>query len=198
VSVELARVDDSHTLLRRFWHVLGGLAALAPYALDLVARPPYTLALAAILAFWLVVDLVRLRHPATNALFVRLFRRLLLPRDLVGLNGTTYYVAGVLLAVALFPRPIAVASVLFLILGDFVAGVVGRTWGRIRLFRGGKSLEGAAACFLVCLAIGMPLVGPGPSVGGALAAALVEFAGLPVDDNLLIPPVSGAVLLWLS
>jgi dolichol kinase len=75
---------------------------------------------------------------------------------------------------------------------------VGRAWGRLRLFPDGKSLEGSAACFLVCFMVGMPAVGTGPAAAGALAAALVEFAGLPIDDNLLIPPVAGAVLHWLA
>jgi dolichol kinase len=198
MTVDLARVDPSHTRLRRFWHVVAGLVVIAPYALGFVPRAAYALGLAVGLAMLLVLDLVRLRHPATNALFVRLFQPLLLPRDLFGLNGTTYYVAGVLLAVLLFPQRLAVTSVLFLILGDFAAGTVGRSWGRIRPLPGGKSLEGSVACLLVCLAVGVPLVGWGPAAGGALAATLVEFLGLPIDDNLLIPPVSGAVLLWLA
>jgi dolichol kinase len=163
-----------------------------------MSRRTFALALAGGLVCFLAVDLLRLRHPATNALFSRLFRPLLLPRDLVGLNGTTYYTAGVLLAVLLFPQAVAVTSVLFLILGDFAAGAVGRTWGRARPFPGGKSLEGAAACFVVCLAVGGPIVGWGPAAAGAAAATIVEFLGLPVDDNLLIPPISGAVLQWLT
>ncbi len=198
MTVDLARVASSHTLFRRFWHVLAGLLVIAPYALDLMPRATYALVLVVGLACLLAMDLLRLYHPATNALFSRLFRPLLLPRDLVGLNGTTYYVTGVLLAVLLFPPRVAVTCVLFLVLGDFAAGAVGRAWGRLRPIPGGKSLEGAAACFVVCLAVGAPLVGWGPAVGGALAATAVEFLGLPVDDNLLIPPVSGAVLLWLT
>jgi dolichol kinase len=198
MTADLAQVASTHTLHRRFWHVLVGLVVIAPYALGWMSRRTFLLALAAGLVSFLAMDIVRLRHPATNALFSRLFRPLLLPRDLVGLNGTTYYTAGVLMAVLLFPQRVAVASVLFLILGDFAAGAVGRTWGRIRPLPGGKSLEGAAACFLVCLAVGGPLVGWGPAAAGALAATVVEFVGLPVDDNLLIPPVSGAVLQWLT
>jgi dolichol kinase len=198
MTVDLARVDPSHTRARRFWHVVAGLVMIGPYALGFVTRGVYALGLGVALAGLLAMDLVRLRHPATNALFARLFQPLLLPRDLVGLNGTTYFVAGVLLAVLLLPQRLAVTSVLFLILGDFAAGAIGRGWGRIRPLPGGKSLEGSAACFLVCLAVGAPLVGWGPAAGGALAATLVEFLDLPVDDNLLIPPVSGAVLLWLT
>lgn len=198
MTVEMARVRASHTLQRRFWHVLGGLLLVAPYAVGAVGRPSYALSLAVLLGLLLAVDLLRLRHPAANAFFTRVLRHLLLPRDLVGLNGTTYFVGGILLAVLLYPQRAAVTAALFLILGDFMAGVVGSAWGRTRPFRAGKSLEGSAACFLVCLALGLPLVGLSAAAGGALAATLVELAELPLDDNLLIPPVSGAVVTFLA
>jgi glycerol-3-phosphate acyltransferase PlsY len=191
-------VRPTHTLQRRFWHVIGGLLVLAPYALALVQREAYAAALALVVALLLAVDLVRLRSPRTNAFFARVLRHLLLPRDLTGLNGTTYFLAGILLAVLLFPRLHAIAAALFLVVGDFAAGVVGRAWGRTRPRPGGKSLEGSAACFAACFAVAFPLVGWPAATGGALAAALVEYAPLPLDDNLLIPPLSGAVLHLLA
>jgi dolichol kinase len=198
MSVRPVQVQPGHTLERRFWHVLGGLLAIAPYGLGALDRPAYALLLAVLLAALLATDLVRLYHPAANALFTRVLGRLLLPRDLTGLNGTTYFMAGILLSVLLFPERLAVVSALFLVLGDFAAGVVGRRWGRTRLRAGGKSLEGSAACFAVCLAVAFPLLGGLAAAGGALAATLVEHAEIALDDNLLIPPVSGVVLFWLS
>ena len=82
-------VRARHTLLRRVWHVLGGLALLAPYATGLVGREAYAAALAVLLTGLLAVDLVRLRHPATNDLFARLLRNLLLPR-LKPFSGTRH------------------------------------------------------------------------------------------------------------
>lgn len=198
MTADLAPVAPGHTLQRRVWHVVGGLLVLAPYAMGLVSRPLYTLVLAAAVATLLATDLVRLRQPRVNALFARLFRGLLLPRDLVRLNGTTFFLAGILAAVIFFAQPVAVAAVLFLVVGDFVAGVVGRRWGKVRFRPGGKSLEGSAACFLACLGVALPIVGWGPALGGALTAALVEHAELPLDDNLLIPPAAGAMMAWLA
>lgn len=196
MTVELSRVNSSHTLQRRIWHVAGGLLLIAPYGLGVVTRPTYAAVLWILVLLVLAVDVVRLRHPAANALFARALQKLLLPRDLTGLNGTTYFLAGILLAVVLFPRPEAVAGALFLILGDFAAGVVGRGWGRTRLWRSRKSLEGSAACFLTCLALGAAIVGWLPGSAGALAASIVELAETPIDDNLLIPPVAAATL-WV-
>ena len=193
--IEPATIAATHTLHRRFWHVAGGLAVLAPYAAGLVDRAPYAVALACAVAVLLVADLVRLRNPRVNAFFSRRLRRLLLPRDLTGLNGTTCFLAGILAAVLLFPPAVAVAAALFLIVGDFAAGVVGRSVGRTRLGPGGKSLEGSAACFVACLLVAFPVVGWAAAAAGALAATVVEFVELPLDDNLLIPPLSGAVLL---
>ena len=192
------RVRPGHTLQRRFWHVAGGLVLIAPYALEWVERRRYALCLAGFLTVLLALDIVRLRRPAVNVLFTRVLKDLLLPRDLTGLNGTTYYVAGILSAVLLVPRAQAVAGALCLILGDFAAGVVGRAWGRTRPLLRSKSLEGSTACLVVSLAAALPLVGWPAAAGGALAATVVEFTELPLDDNLLIPPISGAVMLWLA
>ncbi|HEY7529487.1 MAG TPA: hypothetical protein VIC56_02275 [Gemmatimonadota bacterium] len=193
-----AEVAATHTLHRRLWHVGGGLAALAPYWAGLVERDTYAAALAVAVAVLLGTDVVRLRHPGANAFFSRRLRRLLLPRDLTGLNGTTYFLAGILTAVLLFPRSAAIAAALYLIVGDFAAGVVGRAAGRTRLRPGGKSLEGSAAGFVAGVLVAFPVVGWAAAAAGALAATVVEFADLPLDDNLLIPPVSGAVLLLVQ
>jgi dolichol kinase len=193
----IVAIPSTHTLYRRLWHVVGGLLLIAPYGLRWMDKADYTLVLGCLLAGMLIMDLLRLRLAGLNRAIMRLLGPLLLPREVGGLNGTTFFLAGILLAVLLLPRTEAMLGALFLILGDLAAGIVGRRWGRTRPWSGGKSLEGSAACFLVSLAVALPFVGPGAAAGAALAAALIEFMELPLDDNLLIPPIAGAVLLWL-
>jgi glycerol-3-phosphate acyltransferase PlsY len=69
--------------------------------------------------------------------------------------------------------------------------VVGRAWGRARLF--GKTLEGTAACLLSCAVIALLVPHLPLRAGwvGAGVAALVELLPIPVDDNLSIPIFSG-------
>ena len=60
---------------------------------------------------------------------------------------------------AISPPSVAMASILFLVLGDMSAAIIGVSFGRevstVRIGRGGrKSMEGAVAMFAVCFVIG--------------------------------------------
>ena len=81
------------------------------------------------------------------------------------------------------------------------AAIVGKAWGRTRVFR--KSLEGALGGLAACLGwaafLALSGVLPWPVlVAGALAASLVELLPIPLDDNLGMTLLSGVVmrLLW--
>ncbi len=101
------------------------------------------------------------------------------------------------LALLIFPRTIAVAAMLYNSLGDAAAALVGRRWGRHRV-HWGKSWEGAGAAFIVNLGIGLllPGIAPIPAIVGAVAGAAIEFAPLPLDDNLRVTLGAG-LALWL-
>jgi len=156
-------------------------------------------------AIYLVVELIRLRDPEANRLFVRLFRVVLRPSEVHGITGSAYYLVGAFLSVLLFPPVIAIAAILFLVFGDFAAALVGTSIGRIRLFPP-KSLEGSAGCLVACLAVGLALfwtvkpVWPVAillALSGAVAATVTECLPWRLNDNLTIPLVSG-VALWFA
>lgn len=130
--------------------------------------------------------------------FLRRTRPLLRSHERHGLAGATYMVLAYLLALLLFPKPIAVVAMLYIGLGDAAAALVGKRWGRHRT-RWGKSWEGALAALVVNLAAGFAVPGvPVPaSVLGAVAASLLEFLPLPLDDNLRVVMGGGAVA-WLG
>ncbi len=100
----------------------------------------------------LTVDVLRHFHQGTAVLFKRyFFGRVLREEEKPTLMGSTYFLFSTILTVLLFPKPIAIASLLILILSDTAAALVGKGIGRISLF--GKTLEGSLAFFLTSLAI---------------------------------------------
>ena len=109
---------------------------------------------------------------------------------------------------AISPPSIAITSILFLVLGDMSAAIIGVSFGRevstVRIGRGGrKSMEGAVAMFAVCFVIGSTMFASVnlreyPVFFGALAATLTEvYEPLGLNDNLTIP-VFSALALQLS
>lgn len=146
----------------------------------------------------LLIDFSRLRFRGPRYLFLRRTRTLLRARERRGLAGATYMALAYALAVLVFPEPIAVAAMLYNGLGDAAAALVGRRWGRHRVWRG-KSLEGTAAALAVCLLVGLVIPGV-PAAGallGALCATALELADLPPDDNLWIT-LGGGAGLWMG
>ena len=152
--------------------------------------------LVAVTVFVLALDFLRLGAPRIGRYVRALAGEALRRHERKELMGSSYLALGCLLAAFLFPRPVAVAAMGYLILGDGLAGLVGRTLGR-RPLAFGKSVEGTLAGLVANLLVGALTVQELPAVLlGAGVASAVELLPLPLDDNLAIPLVSGTILWW--
>lgn len=184
-----------HEAQRKAIHVAASCVAAA-----VVWRLPHlaaTTVLSAATLLALGVELARVLSATTNRAFDRLLAPLLRPAEKRRLTGATLLAIGFTLAAALFPRPAAVAGILFAGLGDAAAAVVGRAAGRHR-YPWGKSVEGSIAFLLVALGVALGVgLAPLPALATALVATLVEAAPLPLDDNLLLP-VAGAAAVAIA
>ncbi|MFA4662509.1 diacylglycerol/polyprenol kinase family protein [Pyrococcus kukulkanii] len=129
----------------------------------------------------------------------RIKRRLGLPNDVVeiiereidsitreheksGIGAHIYFTVAALIIVYFFPREIAIGSIAVATLGDAMAAIIGKPFGRHR-FKNGKSVEGSLAYLLTGLLILTPLVGLKMAFLGALVGTLAELYELPPDDN---------------
>ena len=149
----------------------------------------------------LTIDVVRVHDRRVGRAFRTLFGEMLREHERWSLLGSTYLLIAALLAVEMFPQPVAATALGFTVLGDAFAAMVGRAWGRTRLFH--KTLEGAAAGLVACLAWAgfVGLFGQLPwsvLLVGACVASLVEVLPIPLDDNLAVSLFAGYVmkLLW--
>jgi dolichol kinase len=142
-----------------------------------------------------LIDVVRLNQPRIRTFFFIFFGRLVRDHERYNLLGATYLLLSSLICVYAFEKAIAVAALAFLIVGDSVAALVGKSIGRIRVF--GKTLEGSLACFLVCVGIGLliPELTWTRTVVGAAMATLIELLPVPLDDNLRIPLAAGFAMM---
>ncbi len=120
-----------------------------------------------------------------------------------GLAGSFYLLVASVFCVGLFPGEIAFLSLSFLSLGDTLAALIGKKFGKIKL--GDKSLEGSLACFAGCLVLVYFFADRGLASGqwlfwwvciaGALAATIAELVPTKVDDNLKMPVVASVVMV---
>ena len=147
--------------------------------------------LLALVILSLAIEVFRLNHPRTRHVFRHFFGELIRNHEEVSLLGSTYLLIACLLSIHLFPKPVAVLALAFLILGDTVAAIVGKSIGRIHLF--GKTLEGSLACFAVCFALtrAVPELPVEVALVGAVVATVFELLPIPLDDNFRIPLSAG-------
>ena len=109
-------------------------------------------------------------------------------------TGATYILLTSCLTIFLYQKPIAIAALSFIIVGDCFAAVIGRRYGRIKFSN--KSLEGSLGCLFGTIMVALITPGIPLSVGllGAVVATLVEAWPFGVDDNVSVPLLSGLVM----
>ena len=187
---------------RRLFHL--GAGSILPVAGIFVPWPVIVIGSGVVTLTSLSLDLARFRAPYLNRLFLRWLAPFLKKDESFKITGATYLLIATFWCFLVFDQTIAVVALLFLALGDPVAGLVGGRTPGPRVF--GKSPGGTAAFILVSLAVVAGLIAGGvvqyhwALVAGAVIAALVELAPIPVDDNLTIPLISGLfmnlLLVW--
>ena len=185
---------------RKLYHILGGLGLLSLYYV--LGRERALLLYAVLFVVVLTGDILRLTVPEVNRFIFRWFGSFIRSNEEHKLTGTAPYVLGIGLSLYLFPIALATAAICFLAFGDVAATTIGERFGKTKI--GGKSLEGTIAFVVAAAGIGLLLPFAGIPVmygivlAGAIVAAGVELLPLPVNDNLVIPLVSGGVMVLLS
>jgi len=145
----------------------------------------------------LLVDLLRHFHSGMASLFQKyFFGKVLREEEKPTFMGSTYFIFSTILTILLFPKSIAIASILLLILSDTAAAVIGKWFGRIKIF--GKTIEGSMAFLLTSLLIVWiyPHLDRFSGSLAALGATLLEVLPIKVNDNLTIPLVAGAIMFF--
>lgn len=197
--------NDLH-LARKFWHCGMGIFMVLIYGIGLPKAACVGLLFTALIAFS-ALEYVRLKVPKLNSVTIKIMGPIMRSSEVSRVSGTPFYVGSVLLSVLVFPKSIAILSILFLAVGDPVSSIFGILWGDLGpRFSNGKSLIGTAAGMGVCCVIAFCyLYYSGVEAGSAFLIALAggvagggaEMLPLEIDDNFSIPIVSG-LALWIS
>jgi|MudIll2142460700_1097286.scaffolds.fasta_scaffold229218_2 dolichol kinase len=182
---------------RKLYHLFGGLGLLSLYYL--LGRGNALICYGLLITAVLAIDITRLRVPAINQFILTRFSSFIRRNEANKLTGTAPYVLGIALTLLLYRTDIATAAICFLAFGDVAATATGERYGRTKI-SGEKSLEGTLAFVAAAVLSGLLLnlaglhLAHGLILAGALVAAGVELLPLPVNDNLVIPVVSGGVM----
>lgn len=128
---------------RNLFHITSAVAAVI--SIELLSNPHVLLAIAiAWAAFAWTCEISRRRSPRINALLMKVFGSVAHPHEAHRVNSATWYATALVLLALTQSTVLCVAGVAVLGLGDPMAALVGRRFGRVRLMHG-RSLEGTLA-----------------------------------------------------
>ena len=150
--------------------------------------------------FAIVIEYLRTRSSVIKKIFNDFLISMLRIHEMDGkYTGATWVFISSTLTIAIFPKEIAVISLVYMSLGDAIAGLVGRKYGKMKFYN--KTIEGSLAGLIVCILSGyliqitLPLV---VVFSGAFAAMFIELMPIPIDDNLSVPLFAGTIMVIAS
>ncbi len=105
-----------------------------------------------------------------------------------------YFAFGIVVTLVLFPTKAGDAAIAMFCLGDSAASLFGGLISTSLPFNKGKTWEGSLAGFFFAFLAGTFFVPPVFALAGAAIAMTVEVLPLPINDNVLVPLITGACL----
>jgi dolichol kinase len=184
---------------RKILHIMIGIGALLLIIYNIIT--PFIIFILFTICIILSLLSLRLKIPIVH-FFLKNFERTKGKYGLPG-RGLLSSMLGSLLALQLFPRNIALASMIILIFADPTSYLIGKAFGKTKSFIDKrKKIEGNIAGFIVSSLLAMFFVHPILAISGALVAMLfesiiIEIQKMELDDNLIIPLVAGTTMFLI-
>ncbi|MEZ4315900.1 MAG: hypothetical protein R3F61_00275 [Myxococcota bacterium] len=184
-------------------HLASGLTVVAFFQFVFTPTTAFWSASAFVVWAW-SLEAARRVSPTVNRMCMWFFGPIARDHERYRVNSATWY--GTALWVLSFTAfgPAGVLGLLALAVGDPVAGLIGRTYGQIRI-PGGKSLEGSVAFAFVSMIAGYAYLVAfqwtlAPlhilfllAVIGGVAGSIVELLSTRLEDNFTIPVLTSWV-----
>ena len=207
-----ASVDHLHPTnhLRIAFHMSSGLMCMVLFEHILTLKWAFVASFAWLTWAW-TLEITRRRFPSWNNFLMTIFGPFARDHERYRVNSATWFGTAVFVLLLTSPPMIAVLAVLVLAIGDPVAGMVGRRWGKTRVF-GKKSVEGTLGFAGACLAVGIAyltiyyvhigfLAIVVLATVAAVVGAIVELLSNRLEDNLTVPIISAwvtSIVWWLA
>lgn len=195
--------SDLH-IIRKIWHMGMGVVIATLYIAG-VSKSSALLILGSVLTLDIMVESLRLRVPLLNEKIIRIWGPLMRSSEAISFSGVSYYLAATILVIGVFPKHIAILSILYLACGDPIASFFGILYGKYGArFRNGKTLIGTLAGVVVCSIVTFVFLSGFSdfrehlvvlTIAGGILGGGAELLPLEIDDNFSIPLVSG-ISLW--
>lgn len=197
------KISFASELKRKFIHISSSWIAFAYIFLE---RDTMLIILSIIFGGSLLADILRVYSKWFNDLYMKVVGPVLRSHEVrlkgITLTGATYLMFAALLSVLIFPKEIAISAIFLMTIGDAAAAVIGKSFGRVKIFT--KTLEGSIAFFTAGVLI--ILLAPRLSnnvdeiylgIVAVFLTSIIEVLPLKLDDNITVPIFFGLTYLSL-
>ncbi len=182
---------------RKVIHMMVGIIALLLIIYNIIT--PLIIFIILIIGTFLSLLSLKFRIPILS-FFLDKFEK---PEEKLPGKGIIFAVVGCLLALQLFERNIALASIIILTFADPISHLIGKALGKTKsFFDHRKNIEGHITGTIISSLFAMFFVPPVLALTGALSAMLfesliIEIQKIELDDNLIIPLSAGTVMFLI-
>ncbi|KAG5359694.1 CTP-dependent diacylglycerol kinase 1 [Yarrowia sp. C11] len=213
-----------HEIPRKFLHTSIGFITLYLYTRGINLKD-VTPVLVGMALFIGTFDFLRLRNKALNKAYCNVMGALMRESEINGINGTIWYLLGLILVFSFASKDVALMAVLLLSWADTAASSVGRAYGHLTPKYKNKSLAGFMGAFIAseiaCIFLygyvipkyGAAVDTPGQitwskessrltmgvltALSGLVGAVSESIDAFGIDDNFTIPVLSAIFLTGL-
>jgi phosphoserine phosphatase len=194
-STKNAQPISKRDIIRETIHVSGFLVPLVSAFLSL-SQLFVAFLIFVVTAVYVMSELARIQGfnlPVTSTLT---WSAAITPEIYEFVTSPIFFALGIMLALLVFPTPVAYGAIAIFTLGDGFATLFGRKIGKhVFPYNKGKRVEGTIMGFLFAFAGAWLFVGPMKALVGAAVGMIVETLPTPINDNLTIPIASGLALM---
>lgn len=188
-----SQISFTGELIRKATH-MGALIVPGSYYFFQIEKSLMLSMMVPITLLMVIIDISRLRKWRFWYAFPeKILSPIIRPHEVDGdFTGASYILMTFCLTIALFTKPIAIAAICFIIVGDSFAALIGRKFGKHKFYKN-KTIEGSLGCFLGMLIVAMlvPDIYLWVVISGALVATVFEAFSFGIDDNVTVPLLSG-------
>lgn len=194
---------------RKLGHMLCGLTFVYLFRFSGLPEIFVQFLFGAFVVWGVTLETARHLNPKVNAWVCRAFRPVMREREKDKINSGIFFMISMLIVYLAFPLDVAFLTLLFITLGDPIAGIIGVRFGKHKLTKH-SSVEGVAACFILCAVMAYVcgtfffaeyhLSGIALFIFAVLAGAIgaiSESAFKVLDDNLTMPLISAPGIWFL-
>lgn len=183
-----------HEVGRKIIHLTILIALILFYAIkNQAGQQAAIIFLVLLLIIFLVLEYLRLDLKLKLPFFHKLTR----PKEEYRVYGAVFFLSSTIIALAAFETPIALAALLMTAFGDTSAAIAGKKYGTTMLFRN-KTLVGFVTELITTLIVAVLIslffsINIYVLIVMAFAATITETMIDELDDNLVVPIVSGFI-----